>query len=163
MTISRSRLPLFALGAAASTLAMAFGVLSRPEAIIGAGFRDALANVKQAASEPVAVLANRSGSGDALDPRYLRQSSLPAGGIQTVLGPLKVGERIRLGSAGGAQDLEVIGLHPVRRTAGTEGHSGAGMVLVVLRADDETGSVVRLLVEETGEPSTTAATARRAL
>lgn len=162
MTGSRSRMPLLALGAAAGALAAALAMLSRPDPMIGAGFDAALAKARQADSGRVVA---RAVDAQAFDPRHLRPSSLAAGRVLPVLGPVKVGEHMRLATHAGEQVLEVVAVHPLPRTVlGADDGTGGGLVLVTLRAQDDSGATVRLLLEVPAEPALPApAVTRRAL
>lgn len=147
----RSRLPLTALGAAFGALALAVAVLARPESLIGAAFEGALASAKPAST--IAETSARPQS-PAFDPRHIRPSSLPAGPSLAGLGPLRVGEHVRIATIAGEQVLEVVEMHPLVRSAlpGQDYGSAAELLLVTLRADDDNGTTMRLIVERAVEP-----------
>ena len=162
MTGSRSHLPLVALAAAAGVLAVALAMLSRPEAMIGAGFDAALAKARHAEGERAVARASEA---QAFDRRHLRPSSLLTGPALPVLGPVKVGEHMRIATDSGEQVLEVVAVHELPRSVlGSNDGSGGGLVLVTLRAEDDSGATVRLLLETPAEPALPApAVTRRAL
>lgn len=164
MTQSRSRLPMLALAAAAGGLAVATALLSRPEGMIGAGFDAALARAP--AADRVAAAMPQPVDVGAFNPRHLRPSSARPGSILPVFGPLKVGERVRVASAGGEHELEVIDVQDVAQgvLAGEGLEAGGRMLLLTLRAEDEGNAIVRLLIEEPAAPAgPTADPGRRAL
>lgn len=170
MIASRLRMPMITLAAAAGAVAAACVVLSRPEALIGASFEAALAKAHRAEPLRAALASPRLASEPGLDLRHIRPSNLEAGQLLSVLGPLKVGERVRIATDAGEQMLEVTSVHPLSRALsrgalGTEDDdTGRGLVLVTLRADDDSGATVRLLVEEPIAPALPApAVSRRAL
>lgn len=161
--MTRSRIPLIALAAAAATVVVAVSILARPEALISAGFERALAKARPAETGRGTPGAASLAQVPALDPRHLRPSSLTSGPDLPVLGPLKVGEKVKVAAAAGSSGvLEVIGVHELPRdTSSLPGDTA--LVLVLLRADDEAQSIVRWLVEKPSEAVVPADTGRRAL
>lgn len=160
MTGSRARMPLLALLAATGALAAALAMLSRPEAMIGAGFDVALAKARHGEAGQAAVVQPQA---KAFDPRYLRPSSLGDVSSLPFIGPVKVGEHIKITGTAGEQDFEIVEVHPLPRTVLGAAGPGGQLLLVTLKADDDSGATVRLLVEQPVGPVLPTDTGRRAL
>lgn len=167
MTGSRSRMPLLAVSAAIGAVTAAAVMLGRPDGLIGAEFELALASVRTPASVAAEVASADRPAFDAqaFDPRHLRPSSLKSPLKLPVLGPLKAGQRMTIAGEGGEQVLEVVEVRAVPKAmTGNDNDATAGkLVVVTLRADDEAGTTVRLLVEEPAAPIVQTGVQRRAL
>lgn len=165
MTGSRFRLPFVAMSAAVGAVIAAAVVLARPEALIGAEFRQALASSRTTAVAVEPGADRPYFDAQAFDTRHLRQSSLKSPAKLPVLGPLKVGQRLTIAGDGGEQVLEVVDVRTVPPTiAGTARDLAAGnLVVVTLRAEDEAGTTVRMLVEEPAAAMVQPGVHRRAL